>query len=197
MRIMKNGFLAFALAAQLSFSVSADHAPASTATSPALAPPNYIVGAGDVLEISVWKEDGLTKQALVRPDGGITFPLIGELQAGGLTVNQIKAEIAERLSDFFAEPEVSVSLTNLNHKIYVVGRVNKPGEFITPNPVSVMQALSMAGGLTPFADDDDIRIIRQIAGKEVALPFDYDEVASGNSLEQDILLQRGDVVVVP
>ncbi|HYE34751.1 polysaccharide biosynthesis/export family protein [Methylocaldum sp.] len=194
---MKNGFLAFALAAQLSFSVSADHAPASTATSPALAPPNYIVGAGDVLEISVWKEDGLTKQALVRPDGGITFPLIGELQAGGLTVNQIKAEIAERLSDFFAEPEVSVSLTNLNHKIYVVGRVNKPGEFITPNPVSVMQALSMAGGLTPFADDDDIRIIRQIAGKEVALPFDYDEVASGNSLEQDILLQRGDVVVVP
>jgi polysaccharide export outer membrane protein len=88
-------------------------------------------------------------------------------------------------------------LVNLNHKIYVVGRVNKPGEFITPNRVSVMQALSMAGGLTPFADDDAIKIIRRIGGKEVALPFDYDAVASGKSLEQNILLQRGDVVVVP
>jgi len=194
---MKNGFLAFALVAQLVSSVSADPSSASLVNPSAPVPPDYVVGAGDVLEISVWKEDGLTKQTLVRPDGGITFPLIGELQAGGLTVNQIKAEIAKKLSEFFAEPEVSVSLINLNHKIYVVGRVNKPGEFITPNRVSVMQALSMAGGLTPFADDDDIRIIRQVGGKEVALPFDYDEVASGNALEQDILLQRGDVVVVP
>jgi polysaccharide export outer membrane protein len=195
---MKNGFLAFALILHFAFSVSAAQAPASlSADSSASVPPDYIVGAGDVLEISVWKEDGLTKQTLVRPDGGITFPLIGELAAGGLTVRQIKSEIAKRLSEFFAEPEVSVAVINLNHKIYVVGRVNKPGEFITPNQVSVMQALSMAGGLTPFADDDDIKIIRRIGEKEVALPFDYDEVANGNALEQDILLQRGDVVVVP
>ncbi|MGX2039955.1 polysaccharide biosynthesis/export family protein [Methylocaldum sp. MU1018] len=194
---MKNGFLAFALTALLSLPASADSAPDSTAADAALAPPDYIVGAGDVMEISVWKEEGLTKQALVRPDGGITFPLIGELQAGGLTVDQIKAEITKKLSEFFADPEVSVSLVNLNHKVYVVGRVNKPGEFITPNRVSVMQALSMAGGLTPFADDDDIRIIRRVGETEVALPFDYDEVASGNALEQNILLQRGDVVVVP
>lgn len=190
---MRNGFLAFALTIQLAFSVAAVPAPAMSVS----VPPDYVVGAGDVLEISVWKEEGLTKQALVRPDGGITFPLIGDMQAGGLTVHQIRSAIAERLSEFLAEPEVSVSLINLNQNIYVVGRVNKPGEFVTPHRVSVMQALSLAGGLTPFADTDDIRIIRRIGEKEVALPFDYDAVADGNALEQNILLQRGDVVVVP
>jgi polysaccharide export outer membrane protein len=194
---MKKGFLVLALTARLACPAFGAPTPEVPADSSVPVPPDYVVDAGDVLEISVWKEDGLTKQALVRPDGGITFPLIGELQAGGKTIHQIKSEIARKLGEFFAEPEVSVSLVNLNHKIYVVGRVNKPGEFITPNRVSVMQALSMAGGLTPFADDDAIKIIRRIGGKEVALPFDYDEVASGKALEQNILLQRGDVVVVP
>ncbi|CAI8955130.1 polysaccharide biosynthesis/export family protein [Methylocaldum szegediense] len=195
---MKKGFLVLALTARFTcpaFGASTPDVPADSSVP--VVPSDYVVDAGDVLEISVWKEDGLTKQALVRPDGGITFPLIGDLQVGGQTIHQIRSEITRKLGEYFAEPEVSVSLVNLNHKIYVIGRVNKPGEFVTPNRVSVMQALSMAGGLTPFADDDAIKIIRRIGGKEVALPFDYDAVASGKSLEQNILLQRGDVVVVP
>lgn len=194
---MKKGFLILALTARFACPAFGAPTPDVPADSSVSVPPDYVVDAGDVLEISVWKEDGLTKQALVRPDGGITFPLIGDLQVGGQTIHQIRSEITRKLGEFFAEPEVSVSLVNLNHKIYVIGRVNNPGEFVTPNRVSVMQALSMAGGLTPFADDDAIKIIRRIGGKEVALPFDYDEVASGKSLEQNILLQRGDVVVVP
>ncbi|HLF97402.1 MAG TPA: polysaccharide biosynthesis/export family protein [Methylococcaceae bacterium] len=160
-------------------------------------PADYRVGAGDLLEVSVWREESLNKQVLVRPDGGITFPLIGDLTAGGRTVAEVKADVATRLAEFISDPEVNVAVINVNHKIYVLGRVNKPGEFVTPNRVDVMQALAMAGGLTPFADDDNIKIIRRGEGDEVSFPFDYDEVASGDSLEQNILLQRGDVIVVP
>jgi polysaccharide export outer membrane protein len=164
---------------------------------PVAVPTDYRVGAGDVLEVSVWKEESLTKQVLVRPDGGITFPLIGDLPVAGRSVEEIKADVGKRLAEFIAEPEVNVSVINVNQKIYVLGRVNKPGEFVTPNRVDVMQALAMAGGLTPFADDDDIRIIRRGEGEEVSFSFDYDEVSGGDSLEQNILLQRGDVIVVP
>lgn len=164
---------------------------------PVAVPYDYRAGAGDVLEITVWREESLTKEVLVRPDGGITFPLIGDLMAGGRSVEEIKTEVAQRLAAFITEPEVNVAVTTVNQKIYVLGRVNKPGEFVTPNRVDVMQALAMAGGLTPYADDDNIRIIRRGEGEEVSIPFDYDEVADGDALEQNILLQRGDVIVVP
>jgi polysaccharide export outer membrane protein len=191
---MKKGLFALALAIG---SVSAAPPARPDPLPAAQVPPDYRVGPGDVLEISVWKEEELNKQALVRPDGGITFPLIGEIPAGGRTVDQIKREVVRRLADYVSDPEVSVALVTINQKIYVVGKVNKPGEFVTPDRVSVMQALSMAGGLTPFADNDDIVIIRHIGGRETVLPFDYDAVANGNGLEQNIWLQRGDVVVVP
>jgi len=160
-------------------------------------PADYRAGAGDVLEISVWKDESLTKQVLVRPDGGVTFPLIGDLIAAGRSVEEIKADVATRLAEFIAAPEVNVAVISVNQKIYVLGRVNKPGEFVTPNRVDIMQALAMAGGLTPFADRDDIKVIRRSEGQEVSFAFDYDEVAGGDSLEQNILLQRGDVIVVP
>jgi polysaccharide export outer membrane protein len=190
---MKKGLLMLAFAAQVACAATPDSpSPASTD-----AAPGYRVGPGDVIEISVWKEQELSKQTLVRPDGGISFPLIGEIRAGGRTIDDIRRQIVERLAEYFAEPAVSVSLANINQKIYVVGKVNKPGEFVTPESVSVMQALSMAGGLTPFADNDDIMIIRKIAGKDITFPFDYDKVSAGGALDQDIVLQRGDVVVVP
>ena len=157
----------------------------------------YPVGPGDVLQISVWKEEELTRKLAVRPDGGISFPLIGNLQVEGLRVEQIESVIKERLANFISDPEVSVDVVAVNHKIFVVGKVNKPGEYVTPNPVDVMQALSMAGGLTPFADEDDIKIIRRTHGQVTTFSFDYDDVSSGENLEQNILLQRGDVVVVP
>lgn len=160
-------------------------------------PPSYVVDAGDVLSVSVWKDEGLDKQVLVRPDGGITFPLVGEIHAGGMTVDQIAAEITKRLSEFLSDPAVTVAVVTVNQKIYVVGKVIKPGEYITPARVNVMQALAMAGGPAPFADTDDIKIIRHEHGSTVTLPFDYDAVSDGENLEQNVLLNRGDVVVVP
>ncbi|QSA97590.1 polysaccharide biosynthesis/export family protein [Methylococcus sp. EFPC2] len=160
-------------------------------------PSDYQVGPGDVLEISVWKEEGLTKDALVRPDGGLTFPLVGEIHAGGKTVDQINQEIVKGLSGYLSEPAVSVAVKLANQKFYVVGKVNKPGEFPSPARIDVMQAISMAGGLTPFADDDDIRILRREGGRVVSYTFDYGSVSGGDDLDQNIVLRGGDVVVVP
>lgn len=178
---------------------TAESLPKPTETKPATATPvpkDYVLGPGDVIEISVWKEDALTKQVLLRPDGGITFPLIGDLQASGLTVSQLTDEITKRLSNYVSEPAVNISVITVNQKIYVLGKVNRPGEFVIPTRVDVMQALAMAGGLTTFADEDDITIIRRENGRVVSFNFDYKEVSNGEALEQNILLQRGDVVVV-
>ncbi|MBU1691489.1 MAG: polysaccharide export protein [Gammaproteobacteria bacterium] len=158
----------------------------------------YQIGPEDVLEISVWKEDGLKKEALVRPDGGLTFPLIGEVHAAGKTALQLKKEIAQRLEKFIPDPVVSVSLLRVGgNKIYVIGKVTKPGEFPAGRYVDVLQALSMAGGLTPFAAENGIKVIRKEEGKDIVFPFRYSDVKNGEDLEQNIQLKGGDVVVVP
>lgn len=159
---------------------------------------DYAIGPEDVLEISVWKEEGLKKEVVVRPDGGISFPLAGDVQAAGKTARQIQQEITERLAKFMADPVVSVAVLKVaGNKIYVIGRVNKPGEYTAGRYVDVMQALSMAGGLTPFAAENGIKILRKDNGKEVVFRFRYSDVKSGNDLEQNITLRAGDVVVVP
>ncbi|WP_143735328.1 polysaccharide biosynthesis/export family protein, partial [Methylocaldum sp. 14B] len=127
-------------------SVSAD---AANPTPLLQMPQDYRIVPGDVLEISVWREEGLTKQVLVRADGGLSFPLVGDLAAGGLTVEDVRATVTERLSEYLADPVVSVSVITTSQKIYVVGKVNKPGEFVTPGRVTVMHALALAGGLNP------------------------------------------------
>jgi polysaccharide export outer membrane protein len=158
----------------------------------------YRVGPEDVLEIAVWHEDALKKEALVRPDGGISYPLIGELQAAGKTVLEIREEIAKRLEKFIPDAVVSVTIVKIgSQRVYVVGKVNKPGEFPVGRYVDVLQALSMAGGLTSFADSNDIRIMRREGERQVALPFEYGRVVRGEKLEQNIQLRAGDVVVVP
>jgi polysaccharide export outer membrane protein len=158
----------------------------------------YQLGPEDVIEISVWKEPDLTKQLAVRPDGKISYPLIGEVQAAGKTVKQLREEISKRLEKFVTDAQVTVILLKTQYyKIYVVGKVNKPGEFLVGRPASVMQALAMAGGLTPFASPGKIVIIRKSGGTEQTLPFDYKGVSKGASLEQNIILLPGDVVVVP
>lgn len=159
---------------------------------------DYLLSPEDVLEISVWKEESLTKQVVVRPDGAFSFPLVGDVQATAKTVEQIREEIRERLKKYIPEPVVSVSLLKVTgYKIYVIGRVNKPGEFVTGRFVDVLQALAMAGGLTPFAAENDIRILRRVEGKEYVRTFRYADVRKGRSLEQNILLRSGDTVVVP
>jgi polysaccharide export outer membrane protein len=161
-------------------------------------PSTYRVGPEDVLEISVWREDTLKKQVLVRPDGGISYPLIGEVQAAGKTVLEIRDEIANRLEKFIADPAVTVAILRIgSQRIYVIGKVNKPGDFPVGRYVDVLQALSMAGGLTPFADANEIRVMRRETDRQVVLPFEYSRVVRGQKLEQNIQLRAGDVVVVP
>jgi polysaccharide export outer membrane protein len=158
----------------------------------------YLLGPEDALEVSVWKEPDLTKQLVVRPDGKITYSLIGEVQASGRTVKQLQDEILKRLEKFVTDAHVTVILLKVqNYKIYVTGKVNKPGEFVIGKPVNVMQAISMAGGLTPFASPGSIMVLRTEAGKEMVYPFNYKEVAKGQFLEQNRTLLPGDVVVVP
>lgn len=158
----------------------------------------YLLSPEDLLEISVWKDESLTKQVVVRPDGAFSFPLVGDVQATGKTVEKIREEIRERLKKYIPEPVVSVSLLKVTgYKIYVIGKVNKPGEFVTGRFVDVLQALAMAGGVTPFAAENDIRILRRVEGKEYVRTFRYADVRKGTNLEQNILLRSGDTVVVP
>jgi polysaccharide export outer membrane protein len=165
---------------------------------PEIDPSNYRVGPEDVLEISVWREDTLKKEVLVRPDGGMSYPLIGEVHAAGKTVLEIRQEIAKRLERFIPEPAVSVAILKVgSQRVYVIGRVNKPGEYPIGRYVDVLQALSMAGGLTPFADSSDIRVMRREGDRQVVLPFEYSRVVRGQKLEQNIQLRGGDVIVVP
>jgi polysaccharide biosynthesis/export protein len=161
--------------------------------------PGYTVQPGDILEINVWKEEGLLKEVIVRPDGGITFPLIGDLKAQGLGLVEVEKVITEKLSQFIAEPVVTVSaLQLLGNKVYVIGQVNKPGEYVVNRQVDVMQALSMAGGMTAFASVNNIIILRRDdQGKQRAIEFQYGDVEDGDDLEQNIMLKSGDVVVVP
>jgi polysaccharide export outer membrane protein len=158
----------------------------------------YKLGPEDVIEVSVWKEPDLTKQITISPDGKIYYPLIGDVQVAGKTVKQVREEVSKRLEKFVTDAQVSIILLKTQYyKIYVVGKVNKPGEFLVGRPANVMQALAMAGGLTPFASPSKIVILRKVGGAEQTLPFDYKTVSKGDFLEQNITLLPGDVVVVP
>jgi polysaccharide export outer membrane protein len=158
----------------------------------------YQLGPEDALEISVWKEPDLTKQLVVRPDGKITYPLVGEIQASGMTVKQLQDEISKRLSKYVTDANVTVILLKTQYyKIFVTGKVNKPGDFTVGRPTDIMQAISMAGGLTPFASPGSIVVLRRVEGKDELYPFNYNDVSKGRSLEQNRTLLPGDVVVVP
>ncbi len=159
---------------------------------------DYVIGPGDVLDISVWKDETLTRSVVVLPDGKISFPLIGEVAAGGKTVAQLKKDIQEKLVPFVPDVTLSLEVKQVNSMlIYVIGRVNAPGRFVLNVNVNVLQALSMAGGFNPFAKRDKIKIFRQEGDKTHIFHFQYDSVVDGKQLEQNIMLKRGDVVVVP
>lgn len=172
---------------------AAPAAPAATTSTEA-----YTVKPGDVLSISVWKEPDLQGPVLVRPDGSFSFPLAGQMDARGKTVADLQTLVTERLRKYISDPVVTVSVQEVKgNKVYVLGQVNKPGEFIVNPRVDVMQALSMAGGTTPFAALGDIVILRRSDAGQQALPFRYADVSRGRNLQQNIVLQAGDVVVVP
>ncbi|WP_242482265.1 polysaccharide biosynthesis/export family protein [Thiocystis violacea] len=162
-------------------------------------PESYRLKSGDIVAVSVWQEPGLEQLVLVRPDGGISFPLAGDLTAAGLTVGELSAELKQKLKKYISDPVVTVTLQEIpGNRIYIIGRVNKPGDFpLVTRDISVMQALAMAGGLTPFADERKIKVLRKINGKEQSISFDYKQVRKGQNLDQNITLQAGDVIVVP
>jgi polysaccharide export outer membrane protein len=158
----------------------------------------YLVKPGDELNVSVWGEADLNLPVLIRPDGGFSFPLAGDLRAAGKSVEQIRVEISERLAKFIPNLVATVTVTAINgNRIFVIGQVNTPGSFVMNPRLDVMQALSVAGGTNPFAKVDEIRILRRTAAGQAVLPFSFTDVAKGRNLDQNIVLESGDVVVVP
>ena len=159
---------------------------------------SYLIGPMDVLEIQVWKEPDFSRQVLVRPDGKITFPLIDDIQASGMTPLALKAILTELLKGYIDNPEVTVIVVESHSKnFYILGRVNQPGTYpLIPN-MTVLQSLSVAGGFAEWAHKNKIRIIRRSGGKQEVLPFDYDKVIAGKKLEQNILLKPNDTIIVP
>ena len=159
---------------------------------------DYKLHAGDKIQVSVWKEVDLQRLVTVRPDGKFSFALTGEIQAAGRTPDAIRVDIENRLKKYIPEPVVTVTVEETaGNRIFVIGQVNKPGMFVMNPQLSVLQALSLASGGTPFAKLDNIIIIRGTGAAQTTLPFRYGQVTEGKSLGQNILLESGDVVVVP
>ncbi len=181
---MRTLFLVIAFCSWSSAAVSAENA--------------YLLNPGDELLISVWKEEGLRQEVLVLPDGTVSFPLTGQVSAEGLTPGELEQAIADKLRHYIPDPMVSVSVVApAGNKIYIIGEVNSPGEYQPEQPLDVMQALSLAGGLTAFASEQRIIVLRHEGEHEMALPFPYEEILEGRRLDLNFELQSGDVVVVP
>ncbi len=160
--------------------------------------PDYILGPGDVIDIAVWKDETLTKSVVVLPDGKISFPLIGEVKAAGRTLAQLKEEITRKISPYAPNPTISMEVRQVNSLfIYIIGRVNGPGRFALNVNVDVLQALAMAGGFSPQSKKGTIKIFRREGNNTRIFNFEYDGVVSGKDLDQNIMLRRGDVIVVP
>jgi polysaccharide export outer membrane protein len=179
-----------------SSSVLADDAAAVAEATPTA--PDYRLQPGDTIDVAVWKEPELQKLIVVRPDGKFSFPLAGEIAATNRTVSQVQKEIETRLKAYIPEPVVTVSITEIGgNRVYVIGQVTKPGAYIMNPQLNVLQALSLAGGTTPFASLNDIMVMRAgSAGKRV-MKFEYSDVSRGKNLEQNVMLEAGDVVIVP
>jgi len=158
----------------------------------------YKIGEQDVLRVDVWKEPDFSRQVPVRPDGKITLPLLNDVQAAGLTPMQLSVAISDGLKRFITAPQVTVTVADINsRRVYVTGEVSHAGSFALLPNMTVLQALTSAGGFTQFAKLKNIYILRTVNGKQVTFPFNYKEVVKGHNQEQNILLESGDLIVVP
>ena len=159
----------------------------------------YLINMGDKLKIDVWKEENLNTEVMVSPDGKIAFPMVGTVSAAGKTLDELQAILRKKLEEFIPWPEVLVSLITVEgNVIYVIGEVARPGPIIMTKNLKVMQALSLAGGLTPFASRNDIRILRDNAeGKSISIDFEYGDIEDGDNLDSNIMLKSDDTIIVP
>ena len=160
---------------------------------------SYTLNPGDVLSISVWNEEALQQEVMVLPDGTISFPLVGILKVSSKTPAQVQEQIKEKLSRVIPDPEINVSVQSVTgNNIFIIGKVNNPGQMQLNRPTDVMQALSLAGGFSTYAKTEDIRIIRRDEkGRQQVINFDYGKITDGKNLETNILLKSGDTIVVP
>lgn len=168
--------------------------PSADPAASAVDPHTYVIGPEDLLFIRVWREPDVTGPVSVRPDGKITLALVGELQAGGLTAEQLQAKVKDSLGKYFNSPDVTVSVTQVNSKkFYIDGEVGRPGPYPLSVPTKVLEALSQAGGFRDFANPKKIVILR----KGERLKFNYKEVVKGKSQEENVFLEPGDHIIVP
>jgi polysaccharide biosynthesis/export protein len=159
---------------------------------------DYLIGPGDILSIDVWKEPELSKQVSVRLDGNMSLPLVNDIKAAGLTCGELRNQLTEKYKDFVDVPEVAVTVIESRSKrIYLLGKVAKPGEYPMQKNMTVVQAISLAGGLAEWADSSDVKLIRKIRGTEKTFKVDYDAIVSGEDLSQNVLLQPDDTIFVP
>ena len=197
----------------ISLETVAQTAPASQATGVVAPPPpagnpdngkshsddSYVIGANDVLTVNVWKEPDVSRSVPVRSDGKISLPLVGELQAGGQTPQQLEQEITKRLRNYISEPEVTVIVTDSkSQKVNILGMVVRPGAYLLTSATTVLDAVAMAGGFKDFAKQKSMYVLRQAPdGTQKRIPFNYKDVIKGKNPEQNIRLQAGDTVVIP
>ena len=164
---------------------------------------DFLLGPEDILEVVVWRNQDLSRQVVVRPDGMISMPLIGDVQAAGVTADQLSQRLAKRLLEFKENPAVSVSVKEVNsYNVFVLGEVTRPGKYQLKSYTTVLQAISMAGGFTPFASKNKLQVVRQTPNgnggwKEVRLNMPYDDLLTGRSDPNHIVINSGDTIVVP
>jgi len=160
--------------------------------------PGYRIGPEDVLQVSVWSNDAVSRTAPVRPDGRISLPLLNDVQAAGLTPMELREELIRRLAEYIPHPEVSVSVTEVkSFKVSVIGAVTKPGRYELKSWATVVDVLAMAEGFTEFASRSRIVVLRSEGGRVQRLPFDYDKVASGGAGQANFYVRPSDIVLVP
>jgi polysaccharide biosynthesis/export protein len=177
---------------------SGSEATDTAAKKPATTDPNYVIGPQDVLDINVWKEPTVTRTVPVRPDGKISLPLLDDVQAAGLTPMQLSDSLTEKLKKFIAQPQVTVIVTQINsQRVYVIGSIARPGAYPLVPGMTILQALSSAGGFTPFANSKKIFLLRTVNGKQTKFYFNYKEVINGKNSNQNLPVAAGDTIVVP
>ena len=161
-------------------------------------PPDYVIGIGDVLQVVFWRDKDLSAEVIVRPDGKITLPLLNEIDANGLTPEQLRLAVIERANRFVDDPRANILVKEINSRnVYIIGQVAKQGSYPLIGPTSVLQLIATAGGVTEYASGDNAFILRNTAGRQMSIRFNYKSALKGQRLGQIVELKAGDTVVVP
>ena len=169
----------------------------------AVPPTEFLIGPEDVLVVTVWRNQELSKEVIVRPDGKISMPLLGDVMAAGLTAEALSKQLADKLAEFMSTPTVSVQVKEINsYHIFAVGEVGHPGKIVLKSYTSVLQGISYAGGFTLFASRNNVHVLRNVKSgqgetRQVMIPVPYQDIIQGKNLEANIILKAGDVIVVP